>query len=305
MRRPPEWTEFSRYPVTAGTIALAAAATAAWWLHVDISQLLDDPHIRRGQLWRLITDVLPHVNIIHLAFNVMWLWTFGTIVEGAFGHLRTLAMFVFFAVCSSAAEYAILDGGVGLSGVVYGLFGLLWVLHRRDPRFADAMDSRIVQLFIGWFLLCIVLTVINVMPVGNIAHGVGAISGAALAWCLTIRNRAVITAAVSLLLISTLAAATIARPHVNLSPNAGLGDGRLGYDALQRGDNTEAARWLTDATKMSPRQASLWYNLGIALERLKRYPESLIAYNRAYELEPRDNDYRQAYQNMERWLNHR
>src|SRR5438067_2231836 len=125
MRRPPQWTEFAKYPVTAGTIALAAIVTVAWWLGVDISRLLDDAHVRRGEIWRFVTDVFPHANIVHFLFNVIWLWTFGTIVEATFGHLRTLGIFIFFAICSSAAEYAILNGGVGLSGVGYGLFGLL------------------------------------------------------------------------------------------------------------------------------------------------------------------------------------
>src|SRR4051812_19494878 len=60
MRRPPQWTEFAKYPVTAGTIVLAAIATGAWWLGVDISPLLDDAHVRRGEVWRFVTAVLPH-----------------------------------------------------------------------------------------------------------------------------------------------------------------------------------------------------------------------------------------------------
>ena len=59
------------------TILLATGVSIAWWTKVDISPVLDTVDIRRGELWRLITDVLPHVNPIHLLFNVVWLWTFG------------------------------------------------------------------------------------------------------------------------------------------------------------------------------------------------------------------------------------
>src|SRR4051812_37081303 len=122
MRQPPQWTQFAKYPVAAGTIVLAVGVSAAWWLGVDISRLFEDAHLRHGELWRLLTSALPHVNVIHLLYNVIWMWTLGTIVEDAFGHLRTLAIFVFLAIASAAGEYALLDGGVGLSGAVYGLF---------------------------------------------------------------------------------------------------------------------------------------------------------------------------------------
>ena len=90
MRRPPEWTQFTRFPMTAGTILLSAGVSIAWWAKVDITPVLDTIDIRRGEVWRLITDVLPHVNFIHLLFNVLWLWTFGTLIEEKLGHAFTL-----------------------------------------------------------------------------------------------------------------------------------------------------------------------------------------------------------------------
>ena len=70
-----------------------------------------------------------------MAFNDYWLWIFGTVLQEVFGHIKTLALFVRFAVGSSALKFSILSGGVGLSGVGYGLFGLLWILSGRAPRF--------------------------------------------------------------------------------------------------------------------------------------------------------------------------
>src|SRR5450432_2538036 len=139
MRRPPSWHEFPRFPVTAGTIVLAVIASGLYWSGQDVSVLMAGPGIRQWQLWRLLTSVLLHANLIHLLFNVYWLWIFGTLVEDVYGHGRTLAFFVIVAVGSSAAEYAFLSGGIGLSGVGYGLFGLLWTLSaaRRDPRLQD------------------------------------------------------------------------------------------------------------------------------------------------------------------------
>ena len=128
----------------------------------------------------VVTSVFPHGDVLHLFFNAYWTWAFGTLVEPVFGHTKTAAIFVLFAVVSGGFEYATFYGGIGLSGVGYGLFAMLWVLGRRDRRFAGAVDKQTAGLFVVWFLACIVMTAQNIMPVGNVAHGVGALIGAAL-----------------------------------------------------------------------------------------------------------------------------
>ena len=40
---------------------------------------------------RLLTSALPHGGIVHLLFNVIWLWIFGTAIEAVWGPVRTLA----------------------------------------------------------------------------------------------------------------------------------------------------------------------------------------------------------------------
>jgi GlpG protein len=303
MRQPPPINEFPKFPMTGGTALLAISATTAWWLKVDISRLLEDPHIRHGELWRLLTSALPHVNIFHLAFNLYWLWALGSYVEREFGHVRTSLLFVCLAAGSGAAEFAFLEGGVGLSGVVYGLFGLLWVLHLRDIRFHDAMDVRIVNLFVGWFFLCIALTFTGVMPVANVAHGVGAALGALLGWVITSRGalRIAGSAIVVAMLALMVAAATIGRPYVNLSPHRGRDEAALGYDALSRGDHEMAIQWFREATAMDPADSASWFDLGIAYQHKKLYPEALYAYERAHKLAPEDRQIADAYENLRDW----
>jgi membrane associated rhomboid family serine protease len=151
MRPPPKWTEFPRYPVIVGTILIAVAVTIAWWAKYDMSILFASAEIRRGQLWRLFTTIFPHLDILHLLFNVYWLWIFGPLIEGVFGHAKTAGLLVLFAVGSSAFEFAFAQTGVGLSGVGYGFFGLLWILSRRDERFRDSINQRTVTVFVVWF----------------------------------------------------------------------------------------------------------------------------------------------------------
>src|ERR1700736_1123388 len=137
MRQPPKWTEFYKFPIITGVSVLAIGFTIAWWCKVDVSPMFETAMIRRGQLWRLFTSALLHGSILHLIFNLYWFWVFGTLIEGVLGHFRTAALIALLVVASGSLEFAFSSGGVGLSGVAYGLVGLLWVLSSRDERFHD------------------------------------------------------------------------------------------------------------------------------------------------------------------------
>ncbi|MEN6663805.1 MAG: rhomboid family intramembrane serine protease, partial [Phycisphaerae bacterium] len=169
-------------PASAGTAALAVVVTSMWMTGWDISLLMMDENWWHGQWWRLVTSALPHVGIVHLVFNVYWLWAFGARLEQRLGSLRVAGMLVLLAAGSGAAEFAFSDGGVGLSGVGYGLFGFLWYLSRRPGYFCGDIDKQNTTLFVGLFFLCIILTLSDTMPVANIAHAAGAILGVMLAW---------------------------------------------------------------------------------------------------------------------------
>ncbi len=296
MRRPPPWTDFLKFPVVSGTIAFAVAVTIASLSgKVDVSPLCETGEIRRGQLWRLLTSALPHVNPMHLVFNVYWIWVFGSLIEESYGHARTFAIFILLTVAANGAEYALLAGGVGLSGVGFGLFGLLWALSRHDRGFVDVIDRNTIRLFVAWFFFCIVLTVSG-YPIGNVAHGVGAGAGALLGWTISVsaRRRFVGSAVLTILVAAVLLGSTFARPWINLSKYGGYDEGKFGYDALVADHNDEALRWYRDATRMQPRMASYWFNMGIAYDRLKRHSEAISAYKRAKDLEPSNADYQAA-----------
>ncbi len=292
MRRPPPYAAFPHYPVTAGTCLLAVGVTLAWWAKVDIAPLQTSALVQRGQVWRLLTTVLPHVSAMHLLFNCYWTWVFGTLVESAWGPLATGAVFVLLGLGSSAAEFAVLDGGVGLSGVGYGLFGLIWVLGRRDDRFAGVVDRSTATLFLAWFLACIVLTYTGAMAVGNVAHGAGLVLGlglgAAAGGVRTRPARAAAGVGVAGAVAACLAGATVLRPYVNVSTYAAEDNARQGYEALMAHRDPDAVRWLRGAARMGPRVAGTWSNLGIAYDRTGRPADAAAAYARARQLAPAD-----------------
>ena len=111
---------------------------------------------------------------------------FGRVLEPRFGSLRYLGLFVLLGYMSTMPDFLLsnldtpLDGqigGVGLSGIVYGLFGLLWAGRRWRPEFGAVCNNDTVNLFVVWFFVCIVLTRLDVLQIGNVAHGAGLIFG--------------------------------------------------------------------------------------------------------------------------------
>lgn len=216
-------------------------------------------------------------------------------VEAVYGHLKTLALIVVLAIGSNSFEFAFAAPGVGLSGVGYGLFGLLFVVADRDPRFAGALDKRTVNLFVAWFFVCIFLTVTHVFNVGNVAHGAGAVLGALLGYAAVYPGRRLpISGVAAGLIVLGVCGSTFLRPSVNFSSQGGYEEEKWGYDELMANRDQEALRWLRDAVRYQPKNALFWANLGIDCQRINRMSEAVNAYERAYELEPTNADYARA-----------
>jgi membrane associated rhomboid family serine protease len=291
----PKWTEIPKYPVIVAVSIVAVGITVAWYSGVNLSFLFESGDIRRGQFWRLLTSVFPHLGLLHLVFNLYWLWILGTVVERAFGHAKTALLLAFFAIGSNSLDFAFDRSGVGLSGVGYGLFGLLWILSERDERFKGAIDKRTVDLFISWFFICIVTTLTHIFVVANVAHAAGAVLGVLIGFAIANPTRRLAYGASALtLLLFGLWGSTLGRPMVNLSGKVGYEEARWGYDALREGRTEGAIRWLKDAVKLQPKSATNWFNLGIAYQRANDLPAAIAAYGRAHDLDPQNPEYTEA-----------
>jgi GlpG protein len=131
--------------------------------------------VRHGQVWRLFTPAFIHFGIVHLIFNMLWVKDLGTLIERRHGSWFLLGLAAVLAVTSNVGQYLV-SGPVfgGMSGVVYGLFGYVWLRGRADPASGFYMPSQTVLIMLGWFVLC----VMGVIPrVANTAHGVGLVVG--------------------------------------------------------------------------------------------------------------------------------
>ena len=147
-----------------------------------ISQMYgtDLPEIRSGEVWRLITPIFVHFGIIHILFNSLWLFDLGRAIEYLKGSPHLGMLIGSMAILSNLAQYfwaGPLFGG--MSGVVYGLLGYVWITGRLNPRSLLQLHPQVAWMMVIWFFLCWSGLIGNI---ANMAHTVGLVSGLALGW---------------------------------------------------------------------------------------------------------------------------
>lgn len=130
----------------------------------------------RGEVWRLVTPIFLHFHPIHLFGNMMWIYYLGTAIEARRGTLWLAVLVLGSAIISNLGQYYIEGPSFfgGMSGVVFALFGYVWMKTIYHPLDGLYIDSRNVNLTLLWFVLCMTGVV---GPIANGAHGVGLVVG--------------------------------------------------------------------------------------------------------------------------------
>lgn len=149
------------------------------WLFITniVSSVKELPEVMHGQLWRLITPAFIHFGFIHILFNMMWLKDLGTVIEKRYSALTLLWLFLGIGIVSNLAQFYFAGPAFGgMSGVVYGLLGYVWMRSVFDPMSGFSLPKQVVIMMLIWFVLCVV----KIIPdVANYAHGAGLIMGVA------------------------------------------------------------------------------------------------------------------------------
>ncbi|MEO5804067.1 MAG: rhomboid family intramembrane serine protease [Verrucomicrobiota bacterium] len=145
------------------------------------------PEIQHGEVWRLFTPMFIHFGILHIIFNMMWLRDLGTMIESRESSWRLLFLVLIIAAGSNLAQFFIrvpafppLDGGHpnfgGMSGVIYGLFGYVWMRGKFDARPHLILHKSTVSTMMIWLVLCMTGLI---GPIANLAHLFGLLIGMA------------------------------------------------------------------------------------------------------------------------------
>ena len=249
------------------------------------------------QPWRLVSPALLHLDMLRLMLPLFWFLTFGAAIELRWGSLRTLGLILLFTASTTAAEYALLDGTAGLGGVAFGLFGLLWVLSRKDDDFRGALGVCGAATIVGWLMFCMALAFSGNGHPGVVAQVAGFVFGVALGMAARAdeRLRPLWAGIASVLLAGSAFLATTGRPAVNLSAAAGRDVAADGAASLRDGDYARAVVLYERAVALKPTQAGWWYDLGVAYSHRGREYAAFWAHQRAYELAPSEPRLRRAY----------
>ncbi len=203
----PSASAVGRFPLTIALIALSilGALLVHWNTNRSIVGLLTFQEfvvqgrslqfgnlghtISSGQWWRLITPIFLHFSLFHILFNSLWLWEFGRRLETFFGSSRFAGLVLFTALASNLTQYFWTGAGIfgGMSGVLYGLLGYLWIRDLRQPE----PDLHLPKGLIIFMLLWLVLAgsgAVNLFidgQVANAAHIGGLLSGMLAAYLAT------------------------------------------------------------------------------------------------------------------------
>ncbi len=131
----------------------------------------DLPEIRAGQVWRLLTPIFLHFDLLHLLLNLWWMRDLGTAVERNSGRRTLIGLVLVIAVLSNLGQfYSSGPSFGGLSGIVFGLLGYAWLRGKYDLTSGLYVPPRTATMMVIWFFVCMTGAV---GPIANVVHGVG------------------------------------------------------------------------------------------------------------------------------------
>jgi membrane associated rhomboid family serine protease len=93
--------------------------------------LLPVTGVADGAPWELLTSMFTHVQVLHIATNMLVLWLLGPQLELAVGRARFLAIYLVSGFAGSAAVLwlsPVHGSTLGASGAIFGLLGALLVI---------------------------------------------------------------------------------------------------------------------------------------------------------------------------------
>ncbi|MEL4891692.1 rhomboid family intramembrane serine protease [Xanthomonas protegens] len=153
-------------------------------------------HVERSSEWapaRMLTSAFLHADVLHLVGNMVFLLALGTLLEGAIGGWRFLAVYLLGAFGSSAVSlwwrWGEAGAGLGASGAIAALMGAFCVVWGRRPvrffywvavlfDYVRAPAIALLPLWLGWELYNLLFN--YDAGIGFDAHAGGLVVGALL-----------------------------------------------------------------------------------------------------------------------------
>jgi membrane associated rhomboid family serine protease len=177
-------------PVTVGLVAintlvfLATVLAGAEWLvpRGDVQVAWGSnfgPFTTDGEWWRILTSLFIHFGVIHLAFNMWALATFGPLAERLYGSVNYLLIYLFAGVAGSLASISWRPeiNSAGASGAIFGILGALLAAHLRTGETFPSSALRPLRNSTLIFASYALLNGLQHTGIDNAAHLGGLTSG--------------------------------------------------------------------------------------------------------------------------------
>jgi membrane associated rhomboid family serine protease len=129
-----------------------------------------------GAYWQIATSVFSHVEVLHIAFNMLALYFLGPQLEAVLGRARFLAIYLLSGLAGSTAVMWLSHANgqtLGASGAIFGLMGALLVVGLK-------IRANVQQL-VFWIGLNVVFTVTASSYISWQGHFGGLVGGSLLA----------------------------------------------------------------------------------------------------------------------------
>ena len=175
---------WQRTPITAviiGFAVLVALATEQGRGELSLWLYIINPMTGEQDVWRWLSPAFLHFGWLHLVFNCLWLFAVGRLIEWRSSSAFIL-VFLASALAGNALQWFMGDWRFGgLSGVVYGVVGYVWLWDRLR---ADKYAVPSIYLGISLFFLLIGFANLDGILGVNMANGAhlgGLLGGLAVA----------------------------------------------------------------------------------------------------------------------------
>ena len=142
--------------------------------------------VRSGEVYRLLTGTLIHIDLLHLLCNLYALFVVGGMVEGYYGRKKYPIIYVVSALTGSLLSISMSEGfSIGASGAIFGLLGsVLFFGYHYRVYFGSVILGRVIPIIIINLGIGFMISGID-----NFAHIGGLIGGFLISKALGINSR--------------------------------------------------------------------------------------------------------------------
>lgn len=181
---PPDGKVWVTYVIIGVTIFVYLLQLLSEWLaggdYPAFLGMKINEYILQGQVWRFLTPVLLHGSILHIGFNMYFLYRIGPGIEKNYGSRRFIVLYLATAFTGNVLSYLFTaSASFGASTAIFGLVTAYAMLIYRNRRF-----FRNPRGVLNNIIMTIVINLALGMSPGidNFGHLGGLLGGLAIGW---------------------------------------------------------------------------------------------------------------------------